>query len=73
MSDTNDLTEQLPTVSDTDDKFMGQVPFGSMHYAKAAFGGAVVLQCHAQRYHICRYRQFADAVGTSEVHEFHQR
>ena len=41
MSDTNDLTEQLPTVPDTDDKFMGQVPFDSMHHAKAAFGGAV--------------------------------
>ena len=41
MSDTNDLTEQLPTVPDTDDKFMGQVPFDSTHYAKAAFGGVV--------------------------------
>ena len=40
MSDTHDLTEQLPAVPDTDDKFMGQVPFDSMHYAKAAFRGA---------------------------------
>ena len=41
MSDTNDMTEQLPTVSDTFDKSMGQVPFDSMHYAMAAFRGAV--------------------------------
>ena len=41
MSDTNDLTEQLPTVPDTDDKFMGLVLFDMVHYAMAAFGGAV--------------------------------
>ena len=41
MSDTNDMTEQLPTVSDTFDKSMGQVPFDSMHYAMATFRGAV--------------------------------
>ena len=41
MSDTNDMTEQLPTVPDTVDKLMGQVPFDLMHYASAAFGGAV--------------------------------
>ena len=41
MSDTNDMTEQLPTVPDTVDKLMDQVPFESMHYAMAAFRGAV--------------------------------
>ena len=41
MSDTNDLTEQLPTVPDTDDKFIGLVLFDLVHYAMAAFGGAV--------------------------------
>ena len=41
MSDTNDMTEQLPTVPDTVDKFMGQEPFDLMHYELAAFGGAV--------------------------------
>ena len=41
VSDTNDMTEQLPTVPDIVDKFMGQVPFDSMHYAMVAVGGAV--------------------------------
>ena len=41
MSDTNDMTERLPTVPNTADKFMDQVPFDSMHYAMAAFRGAV--------------------------------
>ena len=41
MSDTNDMTEQLPALPDTVDKFMGQVPFDLMHYELAAFGGAV--------------------------------
>ena len=59
--------------SDTDGKFMGPGPFDSMLHAKAAFGGAVVLQYHARRYHTYRCRQDADAVGTSEVHEFHLR
>ena len=40
MSDTNDLTEQLHTVPDTDDKFIGLVLFDLVHYAMAAFGGA---------------------------------
>ena len=38
MSDTNDLTEQFPTVPDTDDKFIGLVLFDLVHYAMAAFG-----------------------------------
>ena len=41
MSDTNDITEQLPTVPDIVNKFMGQVLFHSIHYAMAAFRGAV--------------------------------
>ena len=73
MNDTNDPTERVPTAPDTDVKFTRQVSFDSMHYAKAAFGGAVCVQCHAQRYHTCRCHQDAEAVGTSEVHEFQQR
>ena len=44
MSDTYDMTEQLATVPDTDDKFMGLVLFDLVHYAMAAFEGAVCWQ-----------------------------
>ena len=41
MSDTNDLTEQLPTVPDTDDKFIGLVLFDLVHLRDGRFRGAV--------------------------------
>ena len=72
MSDTNDMTEQLSAVPDTVDKVHGPNTLRLDALCVGRFRRSSELQCHAQRYHICSYRQFADAVETSEVHEFHQ-